>query len=111
MVYVANVRRIATEVGWQLTALDELGLLYVQAMSEYVDKGELTRTGALFRMRLMEKMVMDEYARRAQAAAAFQRQRALDAMMFWGLWQSSLTAYQLREPVTCLQTGALITCR
>jgi hypothetical protein len=30
LVYVANVRRIATEVGWQLTDLDELGLLYVQ---------------------------------------------------------------------------------
>lgn len=111
LVYVANVRRIATEVGWQLTDLDELGLLYVQAMSEYVDKGELTRTDALFRMRLMEKMIMDEYARRAQAAAEFQRQRALDAMTFWALWQSSLTSYQLREPVTCLQTGTLITCR
>jgi hypothetical protein len=111
LVYVTNVRRIATEVGWQLTDLDELGLLYVQAMSEYVDRGELARTEALFRMRLMEKMIMDEYARRAQAAAELQRQRALDAMTFWALWQSNLTAYQLREPVTCFQTGILITCR
>jgi len=110
-VYVENVRRIAAEVGWQLTDLDELGLLYVQAMSEYVDRGELTRTDVLFRMRLMEKMIMDEYARRAQAVAELRRQRAFDAMMLWSLWQSSLTSQRLREPVTCFQTGMVITCR
>lgn len=110
-VYVANVRRIAAEVGWPLTDLDELGLLYVQAMAEYVDRGDLTRTDALFRMRLMEKMIMDEYARRAQAAAELRRQRAYDAMMLWAVWQSSLASQRLREPVTCFQTGMLITCR
>lgn len=103
-VYVANVRRIAGEVGWRLTDLDELGLLYVRAMAEYVDRGELTRTDALFRMLLMEKMIMDEYAQRA-------RQRTFDAMMLWALWQSNLNAQRLREPVTCLQTGTIITCR
>jgi len=36
-------------------------------MAEYVHRGVLTRKDAIFRMRLMEKRIMDEYARRAQA--------------------------------------------
>jgi hypothetical protein len=110
-VYVATVRQIAEEVGWQLTDLDELGLLYVQAMAEYVDRGDLTRTDALFRMRLMEKMIMDEYAKRAWAAQQERRQRMLDAMSLWGLWQSNLALQRMQEPVTCVRAGAVITCR
>jgi hypothetical protein len=106
-VYVVNVHRIASEVGWPLTDLDELGLLYVQAMAEHVDRGELTRTDALFRMRLMEKTIMDEYSRRAE----YERRRLLDAMAFWTLWQQGLAAQRMREPVTCVQMGAFITCR
>lgn len=106
-VYVSTVRRIAQEVGWQLTDLDELGLLYVEAMAEYVDRGELSRKDALFRMRLMEKWIMDEYTRRYRV----RRQDFLNAMSFWALWQQSFALQRLHEPVTCFQSGSIITCR
>jgi hypothetical protein len=119
-IYVGNVRRIAGEVGWTLTDLDELGLAYVQAMANYVDQGNLSRADAIFRMRLMEKMIVDEYAKRAQAYQEYQdhqddrrRQRLLDGMAFWAIWQQYLATQRplRREPVTCFQTGTIITCR
>ena len=99
-VYVTNVRRIAQEVGWALTDLDELGLLYVQAMAERVDGRELTRTDALFRMRLMEKMILDEYSTRGSR----------DPMDFWLTWQQVLDAQRMRETVTCFASGAISRC-
>jgi hypothetical protein len=99
-VYVEEVRGIARTSFWRLTDLDELGLAYVEAMAEKVDNGELTRKEAIYRMRLMESMILDAY-----------RSRALDAITLWSLWRQQAAYRGMHEPVTCIQSGPLITCR
>lgn len=99
-VYEQTVRRIAQEVGWAMTDLDELGLAAVKAIAVRADRGEMRREEAVYYMRLVDVAVSEIY-----------RRRAMDAVAAWNLYSRQyFDRPALRGPITCFRYGNFLSC-